>query len=150
MSLEQTVNEGIKKAMLSRNEPDLRALRAIKAAILTARTAEGGSRELGPSDEEKLLRKLVRQRRDSLEIFTAQHREDLASREAEEIAIIEKFLPAPVSGAELEKAIREIIAETGASSPSDIGKVTGLAVKKLGGSADGKTISATVRELLSK
>ncbi len=150
MSLEQTVNEGIKKAMLARNEPELRSFRAIKAAILTARTAEGGSRELSPADETRLLQKLLKQRRDSLEIFTAQHREDLAQREAEEITLIEKFLPEQMSAPDLEKAIREIIAETGASEPGDIGKLTGIAIKKLGASADGKTISATVRQILSR
>jgi uncharacterized protein YqeY len=149
MALEQTVNEGIKKAMLAHNEAELRSLRAIKAAILNARTAEGGPHELSTADETKLLQKLVKQRRDSLTIFREQRREDLAIREEEELAFIEKFLPGQMSSEELREAIRAIIAETGASAPSDTGRVTGVAIKKLAGAAEGSKISAMVRELLS-
>lgn len=150
MSLEQKTNEGIKAAMLAKNEPELRGLRAIKAAILLARTAEGGKGDLTAADEAKLLQKLVKQRKDSLEIFRQQHREDLAKKEEEEIAVIERFLPKQMEENELREALKQIIAETGASSPADMGKVMGAATKQLAGKADGKAISAMVKELLSK
>lgn len=136
--------------MLGKKEADLRALRAIKAAILVAKTAEGASGELTEADESKILQKLAKQRKDSLEIFRAQNREDLALKEEEELVIIERFLPKQMSEAELRTAITDIIASTGASSPADMGKVMGAATKQLAGKADGKAISALVKELLSK
>lgn len=150
MSLEQKINEGIKAAMLAKNEPELRGLRAIKAAVLLARTAEGGKGDLTPADESRLLQKLVKQRKDSLEIFRQQRREDLAKKEEEEIAVIERFLPEQMGEKELKEVLQQIIAETGASSPADLGKVMGAATKQLAGKADGKAISAMVKELLSK
>jgi uncharacterized protein len=151
MSLEQTVNTDLKAAMLAKDEAALRSLRAIKSAILLAKTAEGaGGADLTEDAEMKLLQKLVKQRKDSLEIFTQQNREDLASKEREEISIIEKFLPKQMSPEELKAAVSEIIAAVGASSPADMGKVMGVASKQLAGKADGKTISALVKELLSK
>ena len=150
MGLEQNIMAEMKDAMKAKNEPALRGLRAIKAAIILAKTAEGAGGELKEEDETRILQKLVKQRRDSLEIFKAQNREDLAKKEEEEIAIIEKFLPAQMSGEDLVKTIAEIIAEMGASSPSDMGKIMGAANKKLAGQADGKTISAVVKQLLSK
>ena len=140
----------LKTAMLAKDEKSLRALRAIKAAILLARTAEGAGGELREDDEIKLLQKLVKQRKDSLEIYQQQNRTDLAQKEQEEIEVIEKFLPTQLSVEELQLEIKKIIAETGATSPADMGKVMGAATKKLSGKADGKTISAAVKELLSK
>jgi len=150
MSLELNVNAAIKAAMLAKNEAELRALRAIKAAVLLAKTAEGGGAELTEDDEIKLLQKLAKQRKDSLEIFRKQNREDLAVKEEEELAVIEKYLPKQMDEAELRAAITEIIATTGASSPADMGKVMGVASKQLAGKADGKAISTLVKELLAK
>ena len=140
----------LKTAMLSKDEKSLRGLRAIKAAILLAKTSEGAAGELKDDDEVKLLQKLVKQRKDSLEIFQQQNRSDLAQKEQEEIEVIEKFLPKQLSAEELQLEIKKIIAETGATSSADMGKVMGAATKRLSGKADGKTISAAVRELLSK
>jgi uncharacterized protein YqeY len=148
MSLEQKIMADLKTAMLARDEKSLRSLRAIKAAILLAKTSEGSTGELKEDDETKLLQKLVKQRKDSLEIYEAQNRADLAQKEKEEIEVIEKFLPKQMSPEELHAEIKNIIAETGASSPADMGKVMGVATKKLAGKADGKTISAAVKELL--
>lgn len=149
MSLEQTINEGIKTAMKAKNEPELRSLRAIKAAILLAKTSAERSGELTGADEIQLLGKLVKQRKDSLEIFRQQHREDLATREEEEIAVISRFLPQPMTEEELRSRLQEIITETGAASPAEMGKVMGLATKRLAGKADGKAIAAMVRALLT-
>ncbi len=149
MSLEQSIMAEMKEAMKSKNEAALRSLRAIKAAILLAKTSEGAGGELKEEDEIKLLQKLVKSRKDSLEIFQQQKRDDLAKKEEEEIAVIERFLPKQLSAEEIKAALKEIIGETGASTPADMGKVMGVATKKLAGKADGKTISALVKELLS-
>lgn len=148
MALEQQVMEEIKTAMKAKNEAELRTLRAIKSAILIEKTS-GSDKELTEEDEIKMLQKLAKQRRDSLDIFKQQNREDLAAKEEEELAIIERFLPKALSEEELDALIKEVIAETGASSPSDMGKVMGAATKKVAGRADGKTISATVKRLLA-
>ena len=150
MSLEQKIMTELKTAMLAKDEKSLRSLRAIKAAILLAKTSEGASGELKEDDELKLLQKLVKQRKDSLEIYQQQNRSDLAQKEQEEIEVIEKFLPKQLSAEELKVEVSKIIASVGASSPADIGKVMGAATKQLAGKADGKTISALVKELLSK
>jgi uncharacterized protein YqeY len=150
MSLEQKIMTDLKAAMLAKDEKALRGLRAIKAAILLAKTSEGAGGELKQDDEIKLLQKLVKQRKDSLEIYQQQNRSDLAQKEQEEIAIIEKFLPQQLSADELQLEIKKIIAETGATSTADMGKVMGVATKKLAGKADGKTISVAVKDLLSK
>jgi uncharacterized protein YqeY len=150
MNLEQKIMAELKTAMLAKDEIGLRSLRAIKAAILLAKTSEGAGGELKEEDEVKLLQKLVKQRKDSLEIFQQQNRTDLAKKEQEEIAVIEKFLPKQLSSEELKAIIATIIAETGASSPADMGKVMGAATKQLAGKADGKAISAVVKELLAK
>jgi uncharacterized protein YqeY len=134
--------------MLARDEASLRALRAIKAAILLAKTSEGAPDVLGQDEEMKLLQKMVKQRRDSLEIFQKQQRADLAVKEEEEIAVIEQFLPKPFSPEELKAALQAIIRETGAASPADLGKVMGRASKELAGKAEGKAISEMVRNLL--
>ena len=149
MGLEQQIMAEMKDAMKAKDEAGLRGLRAIKAAILIAKTSGAGS-ELTADDEMKLLQKLVKQRKDSLEIFQQQNRTDLSKKEEEEIAIIEKFLPKQLGADELKTMIAAIIAETGANSPADMGKVMGVASKQLAGKADGKTISAVVKELLSK
>jgi len=149
MNLENKIMTELKAAMLAKDEAALRSLRAVKAAILLAKTAEGGSGELKEEDEIKLLQKLVKQRKDSLEIFQQQNRADLAKKEEEEIAVIEKFLPKQLSPDELKDQLKKIIASIGASSPADMGKVMGAATKQFAGKADGKTISAMVKELLS-
>jgi uncharacterized protein YqeY len=149
MSLEQKVMADLKTAMLAKDEASLRSLRAIKAAILLAKTAEAGSGDLKEDDEIKLLQKLVKQRKDSLEIYRQQNRADLAQKEEEEINVIEKFLPKQVSTEELKNLLIRIIAETGAATAADMGKVMGIATKQLAGKSDGKTISAMVKELLA-
>ena len=150
MALEQLITAELKTAMLAKDEKALRSLRAIKAAILLAKTSEGAGGELKEEDEIKLLQKLVKQRKDSLEIFQQQNRADLAKKEQEEIEIIEKFLPKQLSPEELKTLLVKIVAEVGATSPADMGKVMGAATKQLAGKADGKAISAAVKELLAK
>lgn len=150
MNLEQKIMADLKTAMLAKDEAALRSLRAVKAAILLAKTSEGASGELKEEDEIKLLQKLVKQRKDSLEIFQQQNRTDLAKKEQEEIEIIEKFLPKQLSAEELKAIVSKIISDVGASSPADMGKVMGVATKQLAGKADGKTISSLVKELLAK
>jgi hypothetical protein len=149
MALEEKIMTELKTAMLSKDEKALRSLRAIKAAIIIAKTSEGAGGVLKEEDEIKLLQKLVKQRKDSLEIYEKQNREDLAHKEKEEIEIIEKFLPKQMSPDELRVVIEEIINETGAASPADMGKVMGIANKRLAGKADGKTIAAMVKDLLT-
>jgi uncharacterized protein YqeY len=150
MGLEQKIMAELKTAMLAKDEKTMRSLRAVKAAIILAKTADGAGGELKEDDEIKLLQKLVKQRKDSLEIFQQQNRTDLAQKEKEEIDVIEKFLPQQLSADDLKKELQAIIAETGASSPADMGKVMGVATKKLAGKTDGKAISAAVKELLAK
>lgn len=149
MALEQKIMAELKTAMLAKDEAALRSLRAIKAAILLAKTSEGSTGELKEEEETKLLQKLVKQRKDALEIFRQQNRSDLAKKEEEEIAIIEKFLPAQLSPEEIRGEISKIITAVGASSPADMGKVMGVATRQLAGKADGKTISTMVKELLA-
>ncbi|MFT3932011.1 MAG: GatB/YqeY domain-containing protein [Chitinophagaceae bacterium] len=150
MSLEQKIMADMKDAMKAKDEAALRGLRAIKAAIIIAKTAEGAGGELKEADEPKLLQKLVKQRKDSLLIYQQQNRPDLAKKEEEEIAVIEKFLPQQLDEAALKAALAKIIAETGASSVADMGKIMGIANKQLAGQADGKAIGAAVKELLAK
>jgi uncharacterized protein YqeY len=150
MNLEQEVMAQMKDAMKAKDEATLRGLRAIKAEIIKAKTEPGAQGEISADVEIKMLQKMVKQRRDSLEIFQQQNRQDLVQKEQEELAIIEQFLPAQMSNEELKKELQEIILETGASSPADMGKVMGAATKKLAGKADGKAISAAVKELLAK
>ena len=148
MSLEEKVMADLKKAMLAKDEKSLRSLRAIKAAIILAKTAEGAGGDIKEEDEVRLLQKLIKQRKDSLEIYKSQQRADLADKEQEEITIIEKFLPQQMSTEELKSALQKVIAETGAKSPADMGKVMGAATKQLAGKADGKSISTMVKQLL--
>jgi uncharacterized protein YqeY len=148
MTLEQRINEDLKTAMKAKDEVGLRGIRAIKSAIQIART-DGSGNEVNEAREVQILQKLVKQRKESLDIFTAQNREDLAVKEREEIAIIEKYLPAMLEGNALEAVIQQIIAVTGATSAKDMGKVMGVATKQLAGKADGKAISALVKQLLA-
>jgi uncharacterized protein YqeY len=149
MSLEQKIMSSLKTAMLAKDEAALRSLRAIKAAILLAKTSEGAKAELSQDDEMKLLQKLVKQRRDSLEIFQQQNRPDLAAKEQEELNVIEQFLPKQLSPEELKAELQGIISAVGAAGPADFGKVMGMASKQLAGKADGKAIAATVKDLLN-
>ena len=149
MALETQIMAEMKEAMKAKNEGVLRSLRAIKAEIIKAKTDPGAGGEIDEATEQKFLQKMMKQRKDSLEIFEKQGREDLAVKEREEMAVIQKFLPKQLGEAEIKEAITKIIAETGASSPADMGKVMGVASKQLAGLADGKTISGLVKELLS-
>ena len=150
MNLEQQIMADMKDAMKAKDEATLRGLRAIKAEIIKAKTEPGAGGEISEEKETVMLQKMMKQRKDSLEIYQQQARADLAQKEQEEIAIIEKFLPKQLTPEELKAELQSIIAETGASSPAEMGKVMGAATKKLAGKADGKTISATVKELLAK
>lgn len=145
MSLETKIMAEMKEAMKAKDEAALRGLRAIKAALLLLKTS---GEEVTEDAELKALQKMVKQRKDSLEIFKQQNRTDLAQKEEEEIKIIEKFLPQPMGEEELKLAIQKIIIDTGASSPADMGRVMGVATKQLAGKADGKAISALVKDLL--
>jgi len=149
MSLEQKVMVDLKAAMLAKDEKSLRSLRAIKAALINLKTSEGFSGDISEDDEVKLLQKLVKQRKESLDIYEKQSRSDLAEKEREEIAVIEKFLPKQLSEAELKEIITTIVKDTGATSQADMGKVMGMANKQLAGRADGKTIAAIVKGILS-
>ena len=150
MALEEQIMAEMKDAMKSKNEGVLRGLRAIKAEIIKAKTDPGAGGVVDEATEQKFLQKMVKQRKDSLEIFEKQGREDLAAKEREELAVIEKFLPKQLDETAIREAVAGIIAATGATSPADMGKVMGAASKQLAGLADGKTISAIVKDLLSK
>ena len=148
MSLEQQVMAAMKDAMKLKDEAALRGLRAIKAEIIKAKTEPGAGGEIDEATEQKFLMKMMKQRRDSLDIFEKQGRNDLAEKEKEEMLVIEKFLPKQMSESEIKEAVAKIISETGAASAADMGKVMGVASKQMAGKADGKTISAIVKELL--
>ncbi|WP_394767048.1 GatB/YqeY domain-containing protein [Ferruginibacter sp.] len=150
MSLEQQIMTEMKDAMKSKNEGILRSLRAIKAEIIKAKTEPGAGGEIDAATEQKFLQKMMKQRKDSLEIFENQGREDLAVKEREELQVIERFLPKQMSESEIKEAVAAIIIQMGAASPADMGKVMGAASKQLAGLADGKTISTIVKDLLSK
>ncbi|MCU0321564.1 MAG: GatB/YqeY domain-containing protein [Chitinophagaceae bacterium] len=149
MSLETEIMSLMKDAMKAKDEATLRGLRAIKAEIIKAKTDPGAGGQITDEGELKLLQKLVKQRKDSLDIFNQQNRADLAQKEQEEIAVIEKFLPKQMTEAELEVVLQAIIAQVGATSAADLGKVMGIASKQLAGKADGKTINVVVKKLLS-
>jgi len=148
MGLADKINQDLKTAMKAKDKQALKGIRAIKSAILLANT-DGSGKALTEELEIKLLEKLVKQRKDSLEIYQQQGREDLAAVEQAEIEIISKYLPKQLSPEELEAAVKAIIEQTGASSMKDMGKVMGLASKQLARKADGKTISGVVKALLS-
>ena len=147
MSLEQKITADLKTAMKAKDQVALRSIRAIKAAILLAKT-DGSGAEINEDSEIKILQKLVKQRKDSLEIYNKQGRDDLAEKEKGEIEVIERYLPKQLSTDELTAIMKEIIEKTGASSMRDMGKVMGMASKQLAGKADGKAISAVVKSLL--
>ena len=149
MSLKKTIEADIKQAMLAKDKETLTAVRSIKALILLAETETGAATELTADQELKLLTKAAKQRRESAEVFIAQNRADLADKELQELAVIEKYLPKQLTEEEVKEAINAIIAEVGASSLADLGKVMGVATKSLAGKADGKVVSGIVKALLS-
>ncbi len=150
MTLFDTVSEDIKKAMLAQEKVALDALRGIKKEFLEAKTAKGASGELSDEHAIRILQKMVKQRKDSAQMYIDGGRPELAEKEMAEIAIIEKYLPAQMSETELEAVLKNIIQQTGATGPQDMGKVMGAATKQLAGKADGRMISAKVKELLNK
>jgi len=150
MELEKLINEDIKATMLARDSKKLDALRAIKAALLLEKTKEGSTGEIPETIELRLLQKLVKQRKESAEIFKNANRADLAENDLFEASIIEKYLPQQLSEEDVKKVIQRIIAETGASSMKDMGKIMGMANKELAGKADNKLISGFIKEFLSK
>ena len=149
MSLEKQIMDQMKEAMKAKDAVALEALRAIKSGIILAKTESGAKEELSEDEEIKLLQKLVKQRKDSAAIYTEQGRADLAEPELAQVAVIEKFLPAQLSEAEVEAAVAKIIAEGGFSGMAAMGQVMGVASKELAGKADGKTISTAVKKLLA-
>ncbi|MEZ5014375.1 MAG: GatB/YqeY domain-containing protein [Chitinophagales bacterium] len=148
MGLFEQINEDIKSAMKNKEEARLRGLRGIKSALLLARTEKGAGDALTNEKEMQILQKLVKQRKESLDIYAQQGRTDLATAEQEEIDVIEHYLPKQMDEATLRTTLQQIIAQVGASGPQDMGKVMGTATKQLAGQADGKMISAIVKELL--
>ena len=149
MSLKEQIDADIKKAMLGKNKDELRALRGIKSMILLAETEKGSAGKLDPAMEMQLLTKAAKQRRESLDIYKEQGRDDLAGIEEGELKIIERYLPEPMTEEELNSEIKKIIQQTGAKSMAEMGKVMGLATKVLAGKADGKTIADAVKKNLT-
>ena len=149
MNLETQIMAEMKDAMKAKNEAALRTLRAIKAEIIKAKTEPGAGGEIDETTEQKFLQKMVKQRKDSLEIFEKQGREDLAVKEKEELEIIQRFLPKQMTEEEITEDVKKIISSLGASSAADMGKVMGVASKQLAGKADGKIISGIVKSLLT-
>ena len=149
MSLENKIMEAMKIAMKNKDQSTLAALRAVKSELILAKTSGNTSEEFSEAEENKLLQKLVKQRKDSAAIFSEQNREDLAQPELDQAAVISTFLPEQMTEAALEKVVVEVITQTGASSMKDMGKVMGIVNGKLGGKADGKTISGIVKRILS-
>ena len=148
MTLELQIQEDIKAAMKAKDTVAMNATRAVKGEILLFKTAESGSREVTDADILKMIQKLVKQRKEAAEQYTAAGRQELADNELAEAAVMEKYLPKPLTQEEIEARIREVIAQVGATSMKDMGKVMGVASKTLAGQADGKTISAVVKALL--
>ena len=149
MNLFDTISEDIKKAMLARQKVRLQALRGIKKEFLEAKTAPGANGELSDADAMKILVKMAKQRHESADIYKKNNRQELADIELEEAAVIEEYLPAKLSDEELDAELGKIIAQVGATSPADMGKVMGVATKALAGRADGKAISTLVKQLLA-
>lgn len=149
MNLFDTISEEIKKAMLAKDKVRLEALRGIKKEFLEAKTAKGANDELSDETAIAILQKMVKQRKDSAEIYTSQGRPDLAEGEIAQIKVIQDFLPSQLTTEELETAVKKIIAEVGATSMKDMGKVMGMATKKLAGKAEGRAISEMVKKLLA-
>ena len=149
MNLFDRISEDIKKAMLAREKVRLEALRGVKKEFLEAKTAKGANGELSDETATKIMVKMVKQRKESAKIYEENNRPELAANELAEAAVIEEYLPKQLSAEELEAELKAIIAETGATSAKEMGKVMGVATKKLAGRAEGKLISAKVKELLS-
>ena len=149
MELEKQIQADMVSAMKAHETVRLAALRGIKAAILLAKTSEGGNGEVSDADIVKIIQKLVKQRKESAEIYAGQNRQELADNELAEAAAMEVYLPKQLSEAEVEAELKKIIEETGASKPSDMGKVMGIATRRLAGQADGKLISSIVKRLLA-
>lgn len=150
MDLFETVTNDIKKAMLARDKVRLEALRGIKKEFIEAKTAPGSGGELSEARAITILTRMAKQRRESARIYSEQNRPDLAESELAEVAVIEEYLPKQLTEAELEAELQKIIAQVGASSPADMGKVMGVATKALAGRAEGRAISAKVKQLLAK
>lgn len=150
MTLFEQVSEDIKKAMLAKDKVALDALRGIKKEFLEAKTAKGSDGELHDDRALQILQKLVKQRKESAEMYTAANRPELAEEEMAQCKIIEQYLPAMLSESELAEALKAIIAQVGAAGPQDMGKVMGVATKQLAGKAEGRAISAKVKELLAQ
>ncbi|OIQ68796.1 yqey-like protein [mine drainage metagenome] len=148
MSLINKVDQDIKQAMLAKQPDRLRGLRAIKSALLLARTEKGAAEELTEEAEIKVLQKLIKQRKESADIYKSQNREDLYEIEMQEMQVIEPYLPTQMSAAEIETYLKDLIGRVGATSQKDMGKVMGAANKELAGKADGRTISEVVKKLL--
>lgn len=149
MSLEEKINQDIKKAMLAREKEKLEALRAVKTALLVAKTEKGASEGMSEEAENKILQRLVKQRKESATVYTEQNREELAEKELFEASVIEEYLPAQMSDEEITQSVQRIIEEMGAKSMADMGKVMGKASKELAGKADGKAVADKVKSLLS-
>lgn len=150
MSLKEQIDSDIKKAMLAKNKDELRALRAIKSLILIGETEKNASGDLDRNAEIRLLTKAAKQRKESMQIYQEQGREDLAVKEKDELEVIERYLPKQMSEEEAESEIRKIIQEVDAKGPSDMGKLMGVATKKMAGRADGKMISEIAKRLLTQ
>lgn len=149
MTLEETINNDLKAAMLAKDEARLRGVRAIKSAIIIAKTEKGANGIISPEKEVQMLQKLVKQRKDSIAEFEKANRADLIQKEQEEVAVIEKYLPAMMSEDEVREIVKQAIATTGATSQKEMGKVMGVVSKQLAGKADNKVIADTVKSLLN-
>ena len=149
MALEQQIQKDIMEAMKAKDTVRLNSVRSIKSAILLAKTAEGGSKEISDADIVKIIRKLAKQRKEAAEQYVAAGRQELAENELAEAAVLDTYLPKQLSEAEVEEKLKAIIAEVGASKPSDMGKVMGVATKQLAGLAEGRVISGIVKKLLA-
>ena len=150
MALEQQIQKDIMAAMKAHDYVRTNAVRAIKSAILLAKTSEGGKKELEDADIIKLIQKLIKQRKEAAEQYVAAGRQELADNELAEAKVLEEYVPRQLTPEEIEVRVREIIAQTGAASPADMGKVMGVASKQLAGLADGRTLSTIVRQLLAQ
>ncbi|MGN0187788.1 MAG: GatB/YqeY domain-containing protein [Paludibacteraceae bacterium] len=149
MSLFDQISEDIKKAMLARNRAELEALRGVKKEFLEAKTAKGGDGELSDEAAVRILQKMAKQGKEAAALFREQNRNDLAEEYLAQVVVYERYLPAQMSEADLEAALRDIIAQIGAASPQNMGKVMSVATKQLAGKADGRAISAVVKRLLT-
>ena len=149
MSLEEKINADLKTAMLAKEEATVRGLRAIKSAIILAKTEKGANGIISPEKEVQMLQKMIKQRRDSIAEFEKANRTDLATKEKEEVSVIEKYLPAMMSEDEVREVVKQAIATTGATGPKEMGKVMGVVSKQLAGKADNKLVADVVKSLLN-